>query len=69
MIEIQRRWQAASVDVVDAIRDVWLLAEANYVVCTYSSNIGRAAAELRYAWHNKEPGDDVTSIGQTTMVG
>jgi hypothetical protein len=32
MIEIQRRWQAASTDVVDAIRDVWLLAEANYVV-------------------------------------
>lgn len=62
MIEIQRRWQAASVDVVDAIRDVWLVAEANYVVCTYSSNIGRAAAELRYAWHNKEPGDDVTSM-------
>jgi len=35
--EIQRRWKAASTDAVDVVRDVWLLADADYVVCTYVS--------------------------------
>lgn len=68
MTEIQRRWRAASTDAIDAIRDVWLLAEADYLVVTYSSNIGRVAAELRFAWNNKPPGDDVTSVDKQFVV-
>lgn len=62
MNELQRRWKAAEVDAVDVIRDVWLLAEADYVVCTFSSNIGRVVTELRYAWTNQAPGSDVFSV-------
>jgi glycoprotein 6-alpha-L-fucosyltransferase len=68
MTEIQRRWKAASTDAVDAIRDVWLLAEAPYLVVTYSSNIGRVAAELRFAWRNRAPGADVTSVDKAFVV-
>ena len=85
--EIQRRWKAASTDAVDVVRDVWLLADADYVVCTYvsfgvcawyvfdrvewrrySSNIGRAVAELRYARSNMPPGDDITSLDKQWLV-
>ena len=67
-IEIRRRWKAASTDAIDFIRDVWMLAESDYVVCTYSSNIGRVVAELRYAWKNEPPGDDITSLDDKWKV-
>lgn len=70
MAELQRRYAAASDDSIGVIRDVWLLAAADYLVCTFSSNVGRVAAELRLARepHRVALDDSVTSLDKKWLV-